>query len=167
MSGYRSEPAGSETGNAEIALADKYVRANIAALSEVGGNHSQIDARIGAALRRRGLLWEEPRGFWHLTPAGGRVLDLWDAQQAGDDASGDSNLPGQSIWVVRAARLLRQALDEIYSETDPLPSVDAARAALLIGNGDLPASDMDGFPFPDEEGDPVQIERARDDEQSA
>ena len=40
------------------------------------------------------------------------------------------DFPG-SIWVNRAARLLKQALNEICDETDPLATIEAARAALL------------------------------------
>jgi hypothetical protein len=77
---------------AAAAFADKYVQTNMSALIAVGMvpapsvPNTQIDPRIGAALCRRGLLWEQPKGCFHLTDTGTRVLDLWDARQAGPPA---------------------------------------------------------------------------------
>lgn len=79
---YRHEPPESEASKAENALADTYVRENIEALGDVAGGRSQLDGRTGAALCRRHLLWEQPKGHWHLSDLGSRVLDMWYAQQA-------------------------------------------------------------------------------------
>lgn len=88
------------------------------------------------------------------TPDG--VLDLPGRQEIHASAVGYvavwcGDVPGESIWTARAARLLEQALDEIHSEADPLVTMDLARAALLIEAGELPASEVDGFPFPGED----------------
>ncbi|MEU6709908.1 hypothetical protein ABZ897_00400 [Nonomuraea sp. NPDC046802] len=56
-----------------------------------------------------------------------------------------------TVWAVRAERLLDQAFDEVHSGIDAIPTVSAALAVLRIECGDLPAADMDGYPFPDEE----------------
>ena len=68
---------------------DPYVRTNIYALQAVDmagdGNRelqNAIDSRIGAALCRRGLLWEQPKRCYHLTAAGRLVLGEFDADRA-------------------------------------------------------------------------------------
>lgn len=64
------------------AVADPYVRANKAALAAIdhgGGEFGAVDARIAAALCRRGLTGEQPAGCWRLTRIGGRVLAALDA----------------------------------------------------------------------------------------
>lgn len=59
-------------------------------------------------------------------------------------------VPGRSIWVTRAARLLEKALDEIRIGDDPVHTVSAADAALRIEAGELDSSEMDGYEFPHE-----------------
>lgn len=56
-----------------------------------------------------------------------------------------------AIWSARAERLLEQALYEIRSGDDAIPTVDAALAALRVEAGELPPDEMDGYPFPGEE----------------
>lgn len=58
-----------------------------------------------------------------------------------------------SVWGSRAERLLEQALGEVLSSIDAIPTVDAALAALRIEAGELPADELDGYPFPGEESD--------------
>ena len=58
--------------------------------------------------------------------------------------------PERSIWARRAERLLEQALDEVRDDVDALVTVSAAEAALRIEAGELPASELEGYPFPDE-----------------
>jgi hypothetical protein len=51
-------------------LSDPYVRRNIFALIAIEiarGSLRDGDKRIYPALCRRGLVWEEPAGCWHLT----------------------------------------------------------------------------------------------------
>lgn len=89
---HRPESDESKTSKAVAALADNYVRTNISALEEIGGNHPRgIDARTGAALCRRGLLWEQPKGHWHLTGIGSRALDLLDAERTGNGEEGEAS----------------------------------------------------------------------------
>lgn len=55
----------------------------------------------------------------------------------------------QELWAARAKRLLEQALYEI-DDRDVLPIVTAAETALRIQVGELPPSELDGYPFPGE-----------------
>jgi hypothetical protein len=59
----------------------------------------------------------------------------------------------QSVWGVRAERLLERALDEVRSGEDAISTVSAAEAALRIELGELPEDAMAGYPFPGEEDD--------------
>lgn len=56
----------------------------------------------------------------------------------------------RSIWSVHAELLPEQALDETREHTDAIHTVSAALAALRIEAGELPADEMDRYPFPDE-----------------
>lgn len=55
-----------------------------------------------------------------------------------------------SIWAARAERLLEQALDEVRSNVDAIPTVDWALAVLRIEAGERDAGEMDGVHFPGE-----------------
>lgn len=59
-----------------------------------------------------------------------------------------------SIWSDRAVRLLNEALDQIRDDEDATPAVGAALAALRIELGELPESELDGYPFPGEDSGP-------------
>jgi hypothetical protein len=55
----------------------------------------------------------------------------------------------KSIWGLRGAALLEQALYE--DGTDAIPTVSAALAAFRIEAGELPASELESYPFPGED----------------
>jgi hypothetical protein len=57
----------------------------------------------------------------------------------------------EPTWATRAERLLEQALDEVRGGIDALPTISAADAALRIEAGEMPASELDGYPFPGED----------------
>ncbi|GAA0970051.1 hypothetical protein GCM10009555_018290 [Acrocarpospora macrocephala] len=57
-------------------------------------------------------------------------------------------------WNVRTERLLEAALYALRSEEDPLPLISAAETACRISVGELPAAEMDGYPFPGEDSGP-------------
>lgn len=52
------------------------------------------------------------------------------------------------MWQARAVHLLNQALYQVRSEQDAIPTVSAALACLRIEIGELPADELD-FMFPD------------------
>ena len=55
------------------------------------------------------------------------------------------------IWGLRAQRLLEQAIDEVRNgKDDAVGTVSAAEAALRIESGELPAEELEGYPFPGE-----------------
>jgi hypothetical protein len=56
-----------------------------------------------------------------------------------------------AIWTQRAQRLLEAALGEVIDGVDAIPTVEAAAAALRIACGELPAEELEGYPFPGEE----------------
>lgn len=55
-----------------------------------------------------------------------------------------------SVWRVRATRLLEKALDDLKSGNDPLSTISAAETALMIEASERDQAEMDGYPFPDE-----------------
>jgi hypothetical protein len=61
----------------------------------------------------------------------------------------------RAIWGIRAERLLEKALYVLRSDEDPLPLMSAAETSYRILLGELPESEMDGYPFPSE---PVAVE---------
>ena len=99
---------------------DPYVRTNIYALQAVDmagdGNRelqNAIDSRIGAALCRRGLLWEQPKRCYHLTAAGGWCLasstptGLTGASAPGDRTSTGPPLSMSPVQTTAKARTER------------------------------------------------------------
>lgn len=56
----------------------------------------------------------------------------------------------ENIWGVRAERLLERALYEVQNGDDAIGTVSAALAALQIAVGELPADELEGYPFPGE-----------------
>lgn len=60
-----------------------------------------------------------------------------------------------TVWTGRAERLLEQALDDARSGVDAIPTATAALAALRIEAGEMPATELDGYPFPGEDEDPA------------
>lgn len=58
----------------------------------------------------------------------------------------------RGIWGVRARRLVEQALYEM-DDNDVIGTLEAAIACLRIEMRELPESELDGYPFPDEEPD--------------
>lgn len=63
----------------------------------------------------------------------------------------------ESIWGDRAERLLEAALDKLRSGEEAWMEISAAEAALRIEAGDLPAEELDGYPFPGEDTAPECI----------
>jgi hypothetical protein len=63
-------------------------------------------------------------------------------RRVGEEAAG---------WGVRAEYLLEQALDEIRTGIDAIPTVDAALAALRVEAGELPPNEMESYPSSGEE----------------
>ncbi|WP_242892544.1 hypothetical protein [Actinomadura litoris] len=56
------------------------------------------------------------------------------------------------IWSLRAQRLLEKAVGEVRdNHGDPLETLSAATAALRIECGELPAAELEGYPFPGED----------------
>jgi predicted mannosyl-3-phosphoglycerate phosphatase (HAD superfamily) len=73
------------TGMSAPQARDRYVRENYAALAALelaSGERDAIDARTGAALARRGLVFEQPARCWHLTSTGRRVLAELDLESS-------------------------------------------------------------------------------------
>jgi hypothetical protein len=56
-----------------------------------------------------------------------------------------------SEWGIRAGSLMEQALDEIRTNTDAIPTLEAALVALRIEVGELSSEELDGYPFPGED----------------
>jgi len=54
------------------------------------------------------------------------------------------------IWADRAVSLLEEAIGLIARNEDAIGTVSAALAALRIEAGELPADELDGYPFPGE-----------------
>lgn len=81
----------------------------------------------------------EPEPTPYIPRRGDAVEGLADAQDR-----------PRSDWGSRAERLLEAALDMLRSKGDPLSLINAAETALRIDAGDLPESEMDGYPFPGE-----------------
>lgn len=55
-------------------------------------------------------------------------------------------------WSLRAQRLLEKAIGEVRDGAgDPLDTLSAAIASLRIECGELPAEELDGYPFPGED----------------
>lgn len=59
----------------------------------------------------------------------------------------------QMFWLGRAEWLAERVRSDILSGLDALPVLSALEAALKIEAGELPASELDGYPFPDAEAD--------------
>jgi hypothetical protein len=57
-------------------------------------------------------------------------------------------------WSTRTERLLKAALRTFQDGEDPLPLISAAETACRISVGELPAAEMDGYPFPGEPSGP-------------
>lgn len=56
----------------------------------------------------------------------------------------------ESIWIDRAARLLDAAAGKLRSGEEAWMEISAAEAALKIDAGELPAEELEGYPFPGE-----------------
>lgn len=54
-----------------------------------------------------------------------------------------------AVWTARAKALCERALSN-FDAADPQPDLGAAVACLRIAEGDLDASELDGYPFPGE-----------------
>ena len=114
-------------------------------LAEVTKAHAAELERVRAdAGRERGLL-EEARQRC-ANPGRARRTR---ARPAARRAPGPGG-PGMTIWSDRAERLLEQAIGEVHDGTEPIIIVSAALAALRVDIGELPASELDGYPFPGE-----------------
>lgn len=60
----------------------------------------------------------------------------------------------QRLWHSRVDGLIGQALNDARSDRDPIPALSAAIAAARIEVGELPAGELDDYPFPGEDTGP-------------
>lgn len=59
------------------------------------------------------------------------------------------------LWRDRAIALLEQAIGELKDAEDALATISAAEACLRVYEGELPEDEMDGYPFIDEDPEPL------------
>jgi hypothetical protein len=65
----------------------------------------------------------------------------------------DAGKPDRSIWSVRAEHLLEKALGEVIDGLDAIGTVDLVLTVLRIEADEMPADEVEGYPWPGEEED--------------